>query len=195
MKKTVLAMLALAFSVNASAQDYTQFINGDNIIGSITAPVTIIEYASMTCGHCANFDKNVVQPLKDDYIAKGKVAYAFRDFPLDRLAFAVSKVQRCVPKEDFYTLVEAYFTYQREWLGAEDKLAAIKNIAKLGGLSDEKVEECIKDENIQQEIEIQRQSAVSLGVNSTPTIFVNGKMHTGIGSYEELKRIIDTELK
>lgn len=80
MKKTVLAMLALAFSVNASAQDYTQFVNGDNIIGSITAPVTIIEYASMTCGHCANFDKNVVQPLKDDYIAKGKVAYALEIF-------------------------------------------------------------------------------------------------------------------
>jgi protein-disulfide isomerase len=193
MKKTLIAVLSL-LSFNASAQDFTQFMEGDAIVGSITAPVTIIEYASMTCGHCANFDKNVVQPLKADYIAKGKVAYTLRDLPLDKLAYAVSKIQRCGTDEQFYQLNNAFFSYQQQWLTAQDKLGAIKNIAKLGGMSSDKVEACILDDKVQQKVEDMRNSAIALGVNSTPTIFVNGEKHVGIGTYEQLKKIIDAEL-
>jgi protein-disulfide isomerase len=193
MKKTLIAVLSL-LSFNASAQDFTQFMEGDIIEGSITAPVTVIEYASMTCGHCANFDKNVVQPLKADYVAKGKVAYTLRDMPLDQLAYAVSKVQRCVPNEQYYKLTQAFFAYQSQWLSASDKLGAIKNIAKLGGLTSDQVEACIRNDKIQQTVEDMRNSGIALGVDSTPTVFVNGKKYVGISSYEKLKTIIDAEL-
>lgn len=193
MKKTLIAVLSL-LSFNASAQDFTQFMEGDAIVGSITAPVTVIEYASMTCGHCANFDKNVVQPLKADYVAKGKVAYALRDLPLDKLAYAVSKVQRCGTDEQFHDLNKAFFAYQQQWTMAQDKLAAIANIAKLGGMSSDDVEACILNDKVQQKVENMRNSGIALGVNATPTVFVNGKMYTGIGTYAQLKKIIDAEL-
>lgn len=194
MKKTVIALLALVASFNANAQDYTNFVDGDNVVGSITAPITFIEYASMTCGHCATFDKNVVQQLKKDYVESGKVAYALRPFPLDKIAMAVSKVQRCAPRESYYDFVEAFFSTQRQWLGSSDPLSAIKTIAKMGGMTEEKVEECILDEKIQREVNMFKQSGISLGVNSTPTFFINGKMYRGVGSYQQVKNVIEAEL-
>ncbi|HAG53390.1 MAG TPA: disulfide bond formation protein DsbA [Alphaproteobacteria bacterium] len=194
MKKTLVALLALGFSFNASAEDYTNFVASDNVVGKLTAPVTFIEYASMTCGHCATFDKQIVQPLKKEFVETGKVAYAFRDMPLDELALAVSKVSRCAPKESYYNFVSAYFASQKQWIMSNDKLEAITNIAKMGGMTAEKVQECILNPKIHQQVQEMKNSGISLGVNSTPSFFINGKMYRGNLGYERIRALIQAEL-
>jgi len=194
MKKTLIALLALGFSFNASAEDYRNLVAFDNVEGKLTAPVTFIEYASMTCGHCATFDKQVIQPLKKEFVETGKVAYTFRDLPLDELAFAVSKVSRCAPEESYYNFVSAFFASQRQWIMADDKLEAITNIAKIGGMTAEKVQECILNPKIHQQVQEMKNSAIALGVNSTPTFFINGKMYRGNLGYEKIRALIQAEL-
>ena len=194
MKKTLLALFSVVLGFNANAQDYTIFQENDIIAGKITAPVTFIEYASMTCGHCANFDKNVVQKLKKEFVETGKVAYTLREFPLDDLAMAVSKVQRCAPKDSYYDFVSAYFRSQRQWIAAEDKLTAISNIARLGGITPEKVQQCILDKNLHKEITAMKNSGIELGINSTPSFLINGTLYRGAMKYDQIKAIIEAEL-
>lgn len=194
MKKSLIGLFALAVSFNANAQDYTQLLETDNVLGDLTAPVTLIEYASMTCGHCANFDKEVIQKIKKEYVETGKVAYAFRDMPLDDLAMAVSKINRCAPKDMFYNFVSAYFMSQQQWIQSDDKLAAITNVAKMGGMSSEDVQKCILDPKLHKQVQDMKNSAITLGINSTPSFMINGELYRGNLGYERVKALIEAEL-
>lgn len=194
MKKTLLALFVMALSFNAQAKDYTQLLETDNILGDMTAPVTFIEYASMTCGHCAAFDRDVVQKLKKEYVETGKVAYTFRDLPLDDLAMAVSKVNRCAPDEQFYDYLSAFFKSQRQWTMATDKLEAVGNIAKLGGMTSDQVQKCILNPKVHAEVQEMYNSAVTLGINSTPSFLINGELYRGNLGYQKIKAIIESEL-
>lgn len=194
MKKSLIALFAAVLSFNANAQDYTQLLETDNVLGDITAPVSFIEYASMTCSHCANFDKDIVQKLKKEYVETGKVAYTFRDMPLDDLAMAVSKINRCAPKDMFYRYVSAFFMSQRDWVMADDKLAAITNVARMGGMTAEQVQACILNPKIHKEVQEMKNSASTLGINSTPSFIVNGEIYRGNLGYERIKAIIEAEL-
>lgn len=194
MKKLLIVMLALVASVNVKAEDYTNFIASDNILGKITAPVTFIEYASMTCGHCAHFDEDAIRKLKKEYVETGKVAYTFRDLPFDDLAMAVSKVNRCAPKKSFYKYLSAFFKTQRQWIFADDKLEAITHIAQMGGMKKSDVKACILNPKVQQEIQKSKDSAMVLGINATPAFIINGKIHTGALSYSKVKALIEAEL-
>lgn len=194
MKKTLLALFAAVLGFNANAQDYTQLQKDDIVAGKLTAPVTFIEYASMTCSHCATFDKKIVKRLKEEYVDTGKVAYTLREFPLDDLAMAVSKIQRCAPEDSYYNFVSAFFASQKQWITSEDKLTAISNIAKLGGLTPEKVQQCILDKKIHQQVNKMKNSGVQLGINSTPSFLINGKLYRGGMSYAQVKSLIEAEL-
>jgi protein-disulfide isomerase len=194
MKKILIAVSLTLFSFVANAQDYKNFVEGDNILGKITAPVSFIEYASMTCGHCAAFDKEVVQKLKKEYVDTGKVAYTLRDFPLDDLAVAVAKVNRCAPKDMFYKYVSAFFMTQRQWLSADDKLEAITSIAKMGGMTSEDVQKCILDPKLQKDVMDMKNSGLDLGLNSTPSFMINGEIYKGNLGYERIKALIDAQL-
>lgn len=194
MKKTLVAILALVLSFNANAVDYTNFVESDSIEGSISAPVTMITYASMTCGHCAKFELETMDRIKEEYVKTGKVAYAFRDMPLDDLAMAVSKINRCAPKESFSTYQKAFFKSQRQWIMADDKLAAITNIAKMGGMTEEQVRACILNPALHKQVSDMKNSAVTLGVNSTPSFFINGKLYRGNLGYQKVKALIEAEL-
>ena len=192
--KYILAVFLMLASTIATAEDFRTILPNDKVLGKITAPVTFIEYGSMTCGHCSVFHDEVFEKLKKDYIDTGKVVYAFRPFPLDDLAFAVSKLAYCAGDDSFYNFVGAFYKSQRQWTRAEDKLQAIQGIARLGGMSADTVKSCIKDTKVQKEVQYFKNSGITLGINSTPSFFVNGQIHRGRTSYEMVKGLVEKAL-
>src|SRR5438552_9942528 len=107
---------------------------GDRILGKADAPITIIEYASLTCPHCAHFDVDVLPKLKEKWIDTGKAKLVFRDFPLDQSALLAATVARCEPSDKFYGFIDALFKTQGEWGAAKDPRAGLQNLAQLGGM-------------------------------------------------------------
>jgi protein-disulfide isomerase len=174
--------------------------DGDMAIGSSTAPVTIIEYASMTCPHCAHFSDTTFPELKQRYIDTGKVRFIFREFPLDKLAAAGFMLARCASKdgggERYMAVVETLFAKQKEWVVPDNPVPPLKNIAKQFGFTEESFNACLTNQNIMNGIEAVRdRAAAKLGVNSTPTFFVNGKKVAGDVTIETLAKEIDPYVK
>ena len=114
----------------------------DHVIGNPNAKVTIIEYASLTCPHCANFHTNTFKKFKANYIDTNKVKFIYRNFHLDNLALAGAMLAECAPKDQFFNIVDLIFTNQQQWIRATDQFKEMVNILKLVGYSDEKVNEC-----------------------------------------------------
>jgi protein-disulfide isomerase len=149
----------------------------DIVIGQSDAPVTIVEYASMTCPHCALFQKEVLPQIKSKYIDTGKAKYILREFPLDGLALAAFMVARCSGNDRYFPMVDALFETQPTWAvtGAEGKEKLLL-IARQSGMSKEEFDKCLADKDLFDKIvEIRRHANEDLGVDSTPAFFVNGK--------------------
>jgi protein-disulfide isomerase len=170
----------------------------DYALGKDDAPVTIIEYASMTCGHCANFAAKTFPALKTRYIDTGKVRFIMREFPLDQLAAAGFMLARCAGKDDkqkYYALIDTLFEKQKDWL-VEKPVPALQAIAKQAGFTQESFNACLSDQKMLDAVEAMRnRGAEKFGVNSTPTFFINGKIIRGAVSIEELEKEIQPLLK
>ena len=171
---------------------------GDMVLGADNAPVTIIEYASMTCSHCADFHNKTYPKLKERYIDTGKVRFIMREFPLDPLAAGAFMLARCAGKDDkdkYFAMVETLFHQQRDWL-VQRPLDPLKAIAKQAGFSEQTFEQCLANQQVLNGIEqVRQRAAEKLGVNSTPTFFINGKIQRGAISIEELDKQIESYLK
>jgi protein-disulfide isomerase len=164
---------------------------GERSVGSATAPVTIIEYASMTCSHCAQFANEVFPVLKSKYIDTGKVRFIMREFPLDPLAAAGFMLARCAPEDKYFPVVDALFRSQRGWVAAADPVAALLNLAKQAGFTQESFEQCLTNQEVLDGVEwVRQRGAEKFGVNSTPTFFVNGKIQRGAPTVEEFDKIL-----
>ena len=164
-------------------------------LGDEKAPVTIIEYASATCSHCANFHETTYPELKKRYIDTGKVRFIFREFPLDPLATAAFMLARCAGKDKYFPMVETLFQQQRDWL-IQRPLQALLAIAKQAGFTQQSFEACLNDRKLQTDIETTRETASKkLGVNSTPTFFINGKVQRGGFGVEEMDKLLEPYLK
>ena len=158
--------------------------DGDVVLGSEKAPVTIIEYASMTCPHCAHFSTTTFPELQKRYIDTGKVRFIFREFPLDALAAAGFMLARCAGKDKFMPVVETLFAKQPEWM-VQKPIEPLRTIARQFGFTEESFDQCLANQNVLDNIQTVRdRAATKLGVNSTPTFFINGKKLTGDQSIE-----------
>ena len=167
----------------------------DLVLGKADAPVTIIEYASMTCPHCANFHKTTYPALKAKYIETGKVRFIFREFPLDDLAVAASMLARCAGGEKTMALIDVLFASQDKW-AVRDPLPALLQISKQAGFSQATFDECLKDQKLYNNILAMRErGSKEYKVESTPTLFINGKMQKGGVSMEELDKLMQPYLK
>ncbi len=172
---------------------------GDVVLGSDKAPVTVYEYASMTCPHCAHFSENTFPELKKRYIDTGKVRFIFREFPFDKVAAAAFMLARCASKdggsERYMAVVETLFARQDEWVN-DHPLEPLENIAKQLGFSDASFNACLTNQQVLNDIQAVRDRAIKkLGVNSTPTFFINGKKVVGDVPIETLAKEIDPYLK
>jgi protein-disulfide isomerase len=170
----------------------------DIVIGDPKAPVTIVEYASMTCPHCAHFQETTFPELKKRYIDTGKVRYMLRDFPLDQLAGAAFILARCAAKDDkdkYYTLIDTLFRQQRQW-AVEKPIPPLMAIFKQAGLTEETFNACLANQKAWDALESVRDRATKeFKVSSTPTFFINGTQVTGALSIEEFAKVIDPQLK
>ena len=170
----------------------------DMVLGDDKAPVTMVEYASMTCPHCAHFQEATFPELKKRYIDTGKLKYILRDFPLDSLAGAAFLLARCAGKDDknkYYSLVDTLFRQQRQW-AVEKPLPPLMAIAKQAGFTEESFNACLSNQKAWDAMESVRQRGMSeFKVQSTPTFFINGTKVNGAVSIEEFAKVIDPYLK
>lgn len=170
----------------------------DMALGPKDAPVTITEYASMTCPHCAAFTEKVFPQIKSAYIDTNKIRFIFREFPLDIKAAAGSMLARCIAKDDsgkYFAVIDMLFRQQNEWV-LKNTTETLTRIGKQAGLSQQQVEDCLKDQALLDKIAAdQKFAAEVLKVNSTPTFFINGEMLKGEQSFEEFSKRINSLLK
>ena len=168
------------------------------------APVTIVEYASMTCPHCAHFSQTTFPALKTNYIDTGKVRFIFREFPLDELAAAASMLVRCaatgtdktkVDADKAMALIEVLFNSQDKW-AVRDPIPPLLQIAKQAGFTQATFDECLKDQKLYNDVlAVRERASKEYKVESTPTLFINGKMQKGGVSIEELDKLVQPYLK
>lgn len=170
----------------------------DMALGPANASVTITEYASMTCPHCAHFSETVFPKIKSAYIDSGKVRYVFREFPLDIKAAAGSMLARCIAKDDapkYFAVIDLLFRQMNDWV-LKNTTETLTRIGKQAGLSQQQVEDCLKDQALLDKIAADQKFANDvLKVNSTPTFFINGEMLKGETSFEEFDKKIKALLK
>ena len=160
-------------------------------IGNEDAPVTIIEYASMTCGHCGAFHRNTLPALKEKYIDTGKARLVLREFPFDPRAEAGFMLARCAD-DKYFAMADVLFKQQESWVSVENARAALLQIARLAGFSQESFEACLTNQKLLEDVRaVKDRGAKEFGVDSTPTFFINGNKYAGAMSIGEFSAIID----
>jgi protein-disulfide isomerase len=162
----------------------------DKMLGKPDAPITIIEYASLTCPHCAAFHSEVFPKVKAEWIDTGKARFIFRDFPWDPGAQAAALISQC-SGDRYFAFIDTYFHTQAQWAHSESPVAALRGIARFGGLSNDEVDKCMSDKTLFQQIaDRQKDGEDRYGVNSTPSFIINGKLYAGEMSYESFAKIL-----
>ena len=163
---------------------------GDEWLGKADAPVTIIEYASMTCPHCAHFHETAFPELKSKYIDTGKVRFALREFPFDPVATAAFMLGHCSGEGHYYALIGLLFAQQKNW--ATDRAADdLLNTVKQAGFTQDSFNACLKDQRIYDAVNDVKNRGEKLGVDATPTFFINGKKMSGALTIKELDAAIE----
>lgn len=167
----------------------------DYVVGKADAPITLIEYASMTCGHCANFSTEVLPQIKANYIDKGYVRYVYREFPLDRVALAASVAGRCLAREAYLPYVEMMYGELQTWATQQDQRSAIKEMARRAGMSGDEFEKCLSTEDDAKKIvAAQTEASKKYCIGSTPSFLLNGKAMTN-GDFSDFDEKLRAELK
>jgi len=187
---TTLAPLSL-FAIDLSALKITE---NDFVIGDEDAPVTIIEYASMSCSHCANFHKKTLPDLKNEYIDTGKVRMIFRDFPFNYPALLGSMMMRCIPNEVRYDYMNVLYQLQSKWVNRDPTVTKkeLYKIMQSGGMTKDEFDSCYSNLDIENEIlEAVMLAQNDFNIRSTPSFFVNGNLVEGNKNTKEFRQIID----
>lgn len=164
-------------------------------LGSTNAKVMVYEFVSLTCGHCADFQLNVLPNLKTNYIDKGLVQMQVVDFPLDNVAFGAAVLSRCLTdSKRYHAFLNELFKNQRTWAGSQNPKAEIFKILAQAGVSTNKAEACLKNENLINAVRAGRQLGDTIGISGTPSIFVDGKPTKG-NDLKSISKAIEQALK
>ncbi|MEL6998735.1 MAG: DsbA family protein [Pseudomonadota bacterium] len=169
-------------------------ILGDVVLGDPEAPVTVIEYASLTCPHCASFHKTTWPKLKEAYVDTGKIRFIMREVYFDKYGLWASMAARCGGEKGFYPMVDAYLNNQSTWTRADNPGAEIQKIARRSGLGEERLRACMSDQDYAKTlIESYQTNAEADGVRATPSFIVNGELHSNM-NFDEFAALLDEAL-
>jgi protein-disulfide isomerase len=165
------------------------------VMGEADAPVTIVEYMSLTCPHCATFHNETFAALKEKYIDSGQVRFIARDFPFDPRAAAGAMLARCAPEGQYYPMISVLFQQQNNWATAQDARGALLQISRMAGFTQESFEACLTNQQLLDDVNaVRTKAAEEFGVQSTPTFLINGKRYAGTMSIDQMSAIIDSML-
>ncbi len=168
---------------------------GEIVLGDPDAPVTIVEYASLTCPHCGAFSNEILPILDEEFVKTGKVKFFMRPFPFDGVATAASMLVQCSAPDRRVGFLKVLYQRQSQWLGSPDPVEDLKKISKQAGLSETDFQVCLKDERILNGIRAMQKAATEqLGVNSTPTFFINGEILKGHHPVDVYRKAINDQL-
>ncbi|MGE0095699.1 MAG: DsbA family protein [Alphaproteobacteria bacterium] len=192
----VIVLIWLGLVPVSAASMTVQEAMSERVLGKADAPVTIIEFASLTCPHCKDFEINVLPKLKTAYIDTGKVKFVYRDFPLDGRALLAAMVARCAPKDRYFAFLDALFRSQESWARAQDPVQALGQVARVGGMSQADFDACIKNQALFEAIKKDALEAQSqYKIESTPTFIINGKKMDGTHTFESFEAALKPLLK
>jgi len=187
--------------IEGEAISLLKVLPSDIPLGDKNAPVTIIEYASLSCGHCALFHSNGFPKLNEQYIATGKVKFIYRDFPLNQPALVAGMVAHCQVNDreadtiKYYDFIKVLFKTQETWAFADNFTAKLQTIAKLDGMSAQKFNECISNKTTQETmLKARLQASQILQISSTPTLIIDGEVLSGYTGYYDIQDVIDRKL-
>ncbi|MFL2679301.1 MAG: thioredoxin domain-containing protein [Alphaproteobacteria bacterium] len=164
-------------------------------IGTGSAQIQMLEFASLTCGHCAKFHNEVFPKIKTEFIDTGKIDFVYKDFPLDKFALKASVIARCSGNDRFFNFLKVLYSKQKDWTRSNDPFKSLLKIAKFGGLKNDEIKVCVGNKSIEDGILKQRlESTKKFDIKATPTIYLNNKKYEGDLTYEALKLKIDSLL-
>ena len=188
-------LLSPPFARRSALADAREVGDGERILGAAEAPLTIIEYASMTCPHCAEFHKSTLPGVKENWIESGRARLVYRHFPLDGLALRAAALAECLEGDSFFGFIDLLFSTQQTWSRSSDPIAALQNLAKQAGMSAEKSRACLEDDETITRILVQRKEASeAFEITSTPSFVVNGKKLAGVLGYEPFNAFLEDQL-
>ena len=189
MRKFLFSMLFLA-ATPVLAADKTWPI--DETLGKPDAPITIIEYASLTCSHCAQFEDKVWPQLKKEWLDTGKAKLVYRDYVWDAAAEAAAMISHCAGHDRYFAFVETFFHSQANWLQSANPMESLKSIAKLGGMSGDQVNACVQNKDLLNQILARKDDAEKLySIHSTPTFVINGKVRENVSAdYQSFTQLL-----
>ncbi len=191
-RRPLLALGLLALALIPSAAPAAVREVKEAVIGREDAPVTVIEYFSLTCPHCATFHREAFPKIRQAYVDTGRVKWVLRDFPLDRYALMAAVIAHCAGPERYPAFVETFLDTQRQWARSDDPLAALKAIGRLGGLADEEMDACLSDrEMVDAVLRMRLEGEQQYGVDSTPTFIVGGRRHSGAIPFDAFRKILE----
>jgi protein-disulfide isomerase len=180
---------AVAPQAAAQTADKTTLLQvqpNDHVLGDPKAPITLIEYASLTCPHCAHFSVAVLPELKKKWIDTGKVKLIYRDFPLDQTALKAAQLAECAGKDKYFGVIDMIFETQPKWATASDPMAELGKSLRIAGMGENEVKACLANDAVANGVVADYRGGETLGVNSTPTLFINGTEFKGARSVEEM---------
>ena len=195
--RLLISFLLIFFGTSFALSNESSVLNlteNDFIIGNDNASITIIEYASMSCSHCANFHNNTLPDLKKEYIDTGKVKYVFRDFPYNYPALLGSMVMRCIPSEVRYDYMNALYKLQNNWVVKENAIThqELYKIMQSGGISKKNFDSCLSNVDLENQILEEVIAAQSeFNIRSTPSFLINGDLLEGDKSIKVFRQILD----
>ena len=187
--------LTTAVASTADKSALLAILPGDHVLGDPNAPITMIEYASLTCPHCAHFSTQILPAVKKKWIDTGKVKLVYRDFPLDQIAAKAAQIAECAAKDRYFGVIDLIFAGQQTWATASDPIAELAKPLRIAGMGENEIKACLANEAMSNAVIADYKSGEALGVNSTPTLIINGQLYPGARSVEELDGVFGKLVK
>jgi protein-disulfide isomerase len=172
-------------ATSTDAKALLEILPTDHVMGDPKAPITMIEYASLTCPHCAHFNTTELPQIEEKWVKTGKVKLIYRDFPLDQTATQAAQLAECAGNDKYFAVLDMMFRGQGVWATAKDPIAELAKSLRIAGMGEAEVKACLANDAVATGVINDYRGGETLGVNSTPTIFINGEQFKGARSLEE----------